>query len=363
MPASVDRVSSMRAAVFTGHGDPIEIRDIDPPTASETGVVVETEVCGICRSDWHAWQGDPLWESRGFDEGHVFGHEPAGTVVEVGNEVEQVDEGDQVAVPFNLGDGTCPSCRNGHSNLCDNRIPLGLAPESRGAFAERFHVPWADFNVVHLPDGVSPIDMAGLGCRFMTSFHALVHRADVTAGDWVAVHGCGGVGLSAVHIADTLGANVVAVDLFDEKLDFAVELGAIETVNAEAVDDVPGAVQDITDGGADVSVDALGIAETCRNSVQSLRKLGQHVQVGLTSREEGGEVSLPTDLMVAQEIEFIGTIGMPRPRYAEIFRMIAGGKLDPASVISETVSLDEAPAKLEAMTTFDTVGIPVIDEF
>ena len=214
-----------------------------------------------------------------------------------------------------------------------------------------------------LPDGVSPIDMAGLGCRFMTSFHGLVHRADVTAGDWVAVHGCGGVGLSAVHIANALGANVVAIDLFDEKLDVATELGAIATINADEVDDVPAEVQAITDGGADISVDALGIAKTCRNSVRSLRKLGQHLQVGLTSREEGGEVSLPTDLMVAQEIEFIGTIGMPRPRYAEIFRMIAGGKLDPASVISETVSLDDVPAKLDAMTTFETVGIPVIDTF
>jgi alcohol dehydrogenase len=353
----------MRAATFTGHGEPLEIREIDEPEPDATGVVVETEVCGICRSDWHAWQGDPLWESRGLEEGHVLGHEPAGVVVAVGDEVEEVREGDQVAVPFNLGDGTCPACRNGHSNICDNRIPLGLAPESPGAFAERFHVPWADFNVVPLPDGVSALEMAGLGCRFMTSFHALVHRADVTAGDWLAVHGCGGVGLSAVHIADALGANVVAVDLFDEKLEFASDLGAVETINADAVADVPGEVRAITDGGADVSVDALGIAETCRNSVDSLRKLGQHLQIGLTSSEEGGEVALPTDMMVAKEIEFVGAIGMPRPRYDEIFRMIEHGKLDPAAVISETVPLDRTPEKLEAMTDFETVGIPVIDEF
>jgi alcohol dehydrogenase len=158
----------MQAAVFTEHGEPLEIREIDEPDPDSTGVVVETDACGICRSDWHAWQGDPLWEARGFEEGHVFGHEPAGVVAAVGEEVEDVREGDRVAVPFNLGDGTCRSCRNGHSNICDNRIPLGLAPESRGAFAEQFHVPWADFNVVHLPDGVTPVEMAGLGCRFMT---------------------------------------------------------------------------------------------------------------------------------------------------------------------------------------------------
>jgi len=119
----------------------------------------------------------------------------------------------------------------------------------------------------------------------------------------------------------------------------------------------------ITDGGADISVDALGIAETCRNSVRSLRKRGQHLQIGLTSSAEGGEVSLPTDLMVVKEIQFIGTIGMPRPRYEEIFRMIEHGKLDPAAMVSETVSLDQTPAQLDAMTAFDTVGIPVIDEF
>ena len=353
----------MRAAVFTRHGEPLEIREIPEPQVDEMGVVIETEACGICRSDWHAWQGDPLWETRGLEDGHVLGHEPAGVVVEVGDEVEHVNEGDRVTVPFNLADGSCPFCRNGHSNLCDNRIPLGLAPESKGAFSEQFHVPWADFNVVPLPDGVSPIEMAGLGCRFMTSFHALVHRADVTAGDWVAVHGCGGVGLSAVHIADALGANVIAIDLFDDKLDFATDLGAVETIVAGDAADVPGEVRAISDGGADVSVDALGIAETCHNSVRSLRKRGQHLQIGLTSSREGGEVSLPTDLMVAKEIQFIGTIGMPRPRYEEIFRMIEHGKLDPAAVVSETVSLDQAPEKLDAMTDFETSGIPVITEF
>ncbi|WP_049917812.1 zinc-binding dehydrogenase [Haloferax denitrificans] len=353
----------MRAVTFTTPGEPLEIREVDEPALDEAGVIVETEACGICRSDWHAWQGDPLWESRDFDDGHVFGHEPAGVVVEVGDEVEHVREGDRVTVPFNLGDGTCPSCRLGRSNVCDNRVPLGLAPEANGAFAERFHVPWADYNVVQLPDSVASVEMAGLGCRFMTSFHALVHRADVTAGDWVVVYGCGGVGLSAVHIADALGANAVAVDLFDEKLSFARELGAVETLNANDLADVPSEVRGLTDGGAHVSVDALGIAETCQNAVKSLRKRGQHVQVGLTSNEEGGEVALPTDRMVLDELQFIGAVGMPRPRYDEIFRMMDRGALEPAAVISETVSLDQTPELLASMTDFDTVGIPVIDTF
>lgn len=350
----------MRAAVFTEYGEPLEIRNVDEPTCDAEGVIVDTEACGICRSDWHGWVGDFAYE---FTDGHIFGHEPAGHVIEVGSEVETIREGDHIAIPFNLGDGSCQLCRNGHSNICENRLPLGFVPEAQGAWAERVHVPQADHNAVHLPDGVSSVDMAGLGCRFMTAFHGLAHKADLEAGDWVAVHGCGGVGLSAVHIANALGGNVIAVDLFDEKLELARDLGAIETVNAQHTDDVPGAIFDITEGGANISVDALGIADTCRNAVNSLRKLGQHVQIGLTTSEEAGEISLPTDLMVRKEIEFIGSLGMQPPRYDEIFRMIDAGKLEPSRVISETVPLADTSSKLDAMTEFQTVGIPVIDEF
>jgi len=353
----------MRAAVFTAYGEPLEIREIDEPTPDSTGIVVNTEACGICRSDWHAWQGDPAWEGRDYAEGHVFGHEPAGTVIEIGDEVETIQVGDRIAAPFNLGDGSCQFCRNGYSNLCDNGIALGLVPEAPGAFAEQFHVPWADKNVVKLPDEISSTEMAGLGCRFMTAFHALSHRANVAPGDWLVVHGCGGVGLSTVHIADALGANVVAVDLFDEKLEIATDLGAVETVNASDVVDVPEKVKSITDGGGHISVDALGITDTCKNSVNCLRKRGQHIQIGLTTAKEGGEIPLPTDLMVRKEIEFIGSIGMQPSRYDEILRMVKTGALEPAAVISETAPLEDTPEKLAAMTNYETVGIPVIDEF
>jgi len=140
----------MRAAVFTDFGEPLDVRDVDAPDADEDGVVVELEACGICRSDWHGWIGDWKWRGVDFDEGHIFGHEPAGTVIEVGDDVENVREGDHVAVPFNLGDGTCQLCKNGHSNVCENRMGLGFAEEAQGAWAEEVHVPWADHNVVGL---------------------------------------------------------------------------------------------------------------------------------------------------------------------------------------------------------------------
>ena len=345
----------MRAAMLREFEEPLEIVDLDPPTASDAGVVIEMEACGICRSDWHAWQGD--YGPERLDT--VLGHEPVGTVVEAGRAVESVGVGDLVTVPFNLADGTCPQCRQGHTNKCENDAMV----RDPGAFSELMHVPVADMNAIPLPDGVSPVEMAGLGCRFMTSFHALAHRADVDAGDWVAVHGCGGIGLSAVNIATALGGAVVAVDLHDDKLEMARELGAEETVNAAAVDDVPAEVRDCTDGGADVSIDALGIATTCRNSIESLAPFGQHVQIGLTTKEEDGYISLPTDAMVRNEIEFLGSYGMPPTRYDEIFRMVERDRIHPARVVTREVSLDDLNDRFAAMTDYETRGIEVITRF
>jgi alcohol dehydrogenase len=353
----------MRAAVLEAYGEPLSIDDVDRPTADPSSVVVETEACGICRSDWHAWQGDWDWLGAQSPPGQILGHEPAGTVVEVGDDVDTVSVGDRVAVPFTLGDGTCPHCQQGLGNVCENGVPLGFTPVAQGAFAEQFAVPYADQNAVELPEGVDATEMAGLGCRFTTAFHGVAHRADLAPGDWVAVHGCGGVGLSAVHVADALGGRVIAVDLDDEALDFARDLGAEVTVDASGVDDVPGEIRDVTDGGADVAVDALGVAETCRNAVKSLGTRGQHVQIGLTTSEERGEISLPTDAMVMEEIEFYGSYGMPPSDYGELFSMVEAGKLDPGKVVTETVGLEDVSDQLERMTDFETTGIPVVDSF
>ncbi|WP_247378080.1 zinc-dependent alcohol dehydrogenase family protein [Halorientalis brevis] len=355
----------MKAAVFHGVEEPLQIEDVEEPTAEEDQIIVETEACGICRSDWHAWKGDWSWIGVMPTDGLVFGHEPAGTVVEVGDNVERFREGDQVTVPFNLSDGTCHHCRNGRGNICEQVVPLGFLKMAPGAFAERFPVRKADHNAIKLPENVDPVDVAALGCRFATAFHGLAHRVDINPGDWVAVHGLGGVGLSAVHIAEALGANVIGIDIIDEKLDKAEELGADETLNANDVKDVPQAVKQFTESsrGVDISVDALGVAETCQNSVNSLGKGGQHLQIGLTTSEEGGNVSLPVDNIVMDERDFKGSFGMPPNQYQEIFRMMDRGKIDPGKIVTETVSLEEVPDVIESMGDYDTVGIPVCNEF
>lgn len=355
----------MRAVVFQGPEEPMTVEEVDRPDCDNDGVVVETEACGVCRSDWHAWKGDWDWLGLMMTSGLIFGHEPCGTVVEVGEEVESVREGDRVTTPFNMSDGTCRHCMSGRANICERSVPMGFLDFQPGAYAEEFPVRVADQNVIKVPDELDPVNVAGLGCRFATAFHGVAHRVDVEPGDTVAVHGCGGVGLSAIMTANALGGRVIAVDLDDRSLKMAEEVGAEETVNATEVKDVPQTVKSFTPNsrGVEVSVDALGITETCQNSVNSLCKGGQHLQIGMTTAEEGGKVPLPVDMMVQDEREFYGSYGMPPHEYDEIFSMMESGTIDPGQIVNETIALDAVPEKVASMDEFDTVGIPVCNEF
>jgi len=352
----------MRAAVLREYGEPLSVEDVPRPEPAAHGVVVDVEACGICRSDWHAWMGHGEWADDQVDPGQILGHEPAGRVAAVGDGVDGLSVGDRVAVPFNLGEGACPACRRGHGNVCEDGYALGFEQSAQGAFAEQVHVPHAAFNVARVPDGVALEAVAALGCRYATAFHALAHRADVAGGDWVAVHGCGGLGLAAVQIATALGGSVVAVDVRDDPLDFAEQVGAVETVRADQTDDVPGAVRALTDGGAHVSVDALGRAETCRNSVGCLRARGRHVQVGLTTDAEQGEVSLPVDDITRWDVSVLGSRGMPPSRYDELLRLVASGRLDPGALVTQRVGLEAVSDRLAAMTDYETRGIELATE-
>lgn len=162
----------------------------------------------------------------------------------------------------------------------------------------------------------------------MTSFHGIVDRAQVGAGEWVVVYGCGGVGLSAVNIATALGARVIGVDLNPANLELAKLMGAEFVINGRQTDNVPEAVKAITKGGAHVSIDALGISQTCINGILSLRKGGRHLQIGMTTRKEAGFVSVPIDLMIYREIQIIGTLGMAPPRFAAMLPLVSSGRLN-----------------------------------
>ncbi|MFC4543351.1 zinc-dependent alcohol dehydrogenase family protein [Halosolutus amylolyticus] len=353
----------MRAAVLEEYGEPLSIEDVDPPDPAPHGAVVDVEACGICRSDWHAWQGHGEWADDQVPIGQILGHEPAGRVARVGDRVDRLSVGDRVVIPFNLGEGGCPQCRTGHGNVCEDGYALGFESSVPGAFAEQVHVPHAAFNLTRLPADVSPTEAAALGCRYVTAFHALAHRVDLAGGDWVAVHGCGGLGLAAVQIATALGGTVVAVDVREEPLAMAIDLGAEATIDASDCADVPAEIEAITDGGAHVSVDALGRAETCRNSLDCLGIRGTHVQLGLTTDAERGEVPLPIDEITRWDVTVVGSRGMPPSRYDELLRMIDAGRLAPEKLVTRRVGLADVSDRLAAMTDYETRGVEVVTEF
>ena len=347
----------MKAALMVAFEKPLVVREVPDPKPSEDGVVIKVEANGICRSDWHAWMGhDP-----GITEfPHVPGHEMAGVISAAGARVQAVEVGDRVTVPFCCGCGYCPQCQSGNQQICDNEFQPGFT--GWGSFAEYVAIPYADTNIVKLPDQLGFVEAASLGCRFMTAFRGVVVQGQVTAGKRVAVYGCGGVGLSAIMIATALGSYVIGVDIDDAKLDQAEAFGAKKTVNSKSVGDPAEYIRMETDGGVDVSIDALGLRETCRNSVRSLRKRGRHVQIGLTLAEES-DVAIPMNEVVARELDIVGSHGMQAHGYDEMLQMITAGMLQPDRLIGKRVSLEEAGAELEAMGRFAQQGVTVIDRF
>jgi alcohol dehydrogenase len=291
---------------------------------------------------------------------HVPGHEFAGVIAEVGREVKNWHRDDRVTLPFVCGCGKCAQCVSGNHQVCDHQFQPGFT--HWGAFAEYVAVDYADVNLVRLPDEMEFTTAASLGCRFITAFRAIVDHGKVSAGQQVAVFGCGGVGLSAIMIASALGANVVAVDIDDEKLSLAGLIGASAMINARIDSDVPDKVREKSGGGVHISVDALGKPETLVNSVLSLRKRGKHIQIGIMERGEH-RPSVPIDRLIAHELEIIGSHGMQAHRFPEMLRMIADGRLEPQRLVGRTISLEEAPRALTEMNSFASRGITVIDTF
>lgn len=346
----------MKAAYYTEFQKPITIENLPDPVAHDDGVVVQVKANGICRSDWHGWMG----HDSDIHLPHVPGHELAGIVVETGKDVKRWKTGDRVTVPFAVGCGTCPQCLSGNQQICDNYFQPGFT--AWGSFAQYVAIRYADTNLVRLPDEMNLVESASLGCRFITAFRAVVAQGRVSAGDWVAVHGCGGVGLATIMIANAVGAHVIGIDIKDETLAFAKLLGATHVINARKESNVIDAIHALTHGGAHVSFDALGSLETCRNSVLSLRKRGRHVQVGLMVADYK-DAPLPMNVVIAKELEIVGSHGMPAHAYEPLMQMILSGKLKPKLLINKTVTLEESIAELQSLGNFPSVGVTVIDRF
>ena len=343
----------MRAVVIEQFGRLASVRDVAEPDCPPAGAVIEVRATGVCRSDWHAWRG------------HVPGHEFAGIGVEVDAAVRHWRVGDRVTVPFVCACGECPPCQAGDHQVCLHQYQPGF--DGWGSYADRVVVRNMDVNAVALPDSMDFATAAGLGCRFSTAYRAVIAQGRLEPGQWVAVHGCGGVGLAAIMIAKTYGGRVVAVDIAADARAAARRLGADEVISAVGdptgadTVDLSAAVHDLTGGGADLSLDAFGSAASAADSIRSLRPRGRHVQVGLLVSSDG-LTEIPMATVIARELEIVGSHGMSAAAFAPLLADIAAGRLDPAALIGRRIALDDAPAALAAMSSGVGTGSTTVIE-
>ena len=345
----------MRAARLTGYGAPLEIGTVADPAPPAGGVVLRVLACGVCRSDWHAWTGADPVPGLPF----TLGHEYCGEVVAVAPGVTRWRTGDRVVAPFVLACGTCPACAAGNQTTCPDQALPGFNRD--GAFAEYVAVPFADANLTALPEGMDPALAAAFGCRVTTAWHALTGRAGLRPGEWLAIFGAGGVGLSAAMLGRAMGARVAVVDVVAEKLDLARALGAEVTVDARAGDPAQ-AIRAATQGGAHVAIEALGLPATAAAALKSLRKLGRMVQVGMPAGDHVMQ-TLPWDAVYSGQLAVFGTRGMPAHRYPALLDFLAATGLDLSPLIARRVRLSDATAELHAFDAPAPPGVAVITDF
>lgn len=333
----------MHAIVMESFRGALSLQQVRDPSPVPDGVVIGVRATGLCRSDWHAWMGhDPEIKLP-----HVPGHEFVGVVEEVGSQVSRFREGDRVTVPFCVGCGTCEQCRAGHQQVCDRHFQPGFT--AWGSFAQRVAIPHADCNLVPLPETIDDVGAASLGCRFVTAYRAICEQAQLLPEQWLAVHGCGGVGLAAIQIAKSLGARTLGIDVNPESLAWATKLGADHTIEGDLEGrrsrDVVKQIRELTGGGAHVSIDAVGSLTTCLQSVRGLRKRGCHVQVGLMVGDEAN-APLPMHVVIAKELRIVGSHGMSATSYGPLLELIRSGKLSPQQLVARRVPLTELASLL-----------------
>jgi alcohol dehydrogenase len=312
----------VRAVTYEAFGARPRVAEVPSPACPPHGALVRVAATGVCRSDWHGWRGhDP--DITTFP--HVPGHEFAGIVEEVGDDVRSWRGGERVTAPFVFACGACATCASGNGQVCERQTQPGFT--HWGSWAELVRVDHADTNLVALPAGTGFVEAAALGCRVATAFRAVVQVGRVRAGEQVTVHGCGGVGLSAILVCVAAGARVAGVDPDPAARALALELGAAAAV--EPGDALP---------EADLSIDAIGHPAALAASVRGLRRRGRHVQVGLLPDAP----AVPMDVVIARELEILGSHGMATHGYGQLLAL----GLPIGRLVTRRIGLDAAPAAL-----------------
>jgi alcohol dehydrogenase, propanol-preferring len=325
----------MKAAVVNAFHQPLTIEDRPIPEPGAGQVVVKIEASGLCHTDIHAANGDwPVKPSPPF----VPGHEGVGTVTRVGPGVSRLQEGDRVAIPW-LGwaCGECEYCTSGWETLCEKQLNSGYGID--GGWAE-YAVASAAY-VGKVPAAIDPFEAAPLTCAGVTTYKA-VKVSGARSSDLVAIFGVGGLGHLALQYALIAGAQVVAVDLFDEKLALARELGAAYTVNARN-EDPAAAIKAL--GGADAAISLAVSPRAFEQAYGSLRRGGTLVFVGLPA---DNFIQLPIFETVLNGTQVRGSIVGTRVDLQEVFELHAAGKTEVVYEKRQLEQVNEAIKEVES---------------
>jgi propanol-preferring alcohol dehydrogenase len=328
----------MKAAIFHGSNQPLTIEDVPTPTPGPGEILVKIAACGVCHTDLHYLDhGVPTFKKPPL----ILGHEASGTVAALGAGVTRWKEGDRVLLPAVYGCGQCRMCRTGRENVCDNMVMFGNNVD--GAYAEFMLAPAKD--ALAMPPEVPLIEGAIIADATTTPYHAVVNRGRVQPGDTVVVIGCGGIGLNLVQIAAAVGARVIAVDIVDQKLQWACQFGASAGVNAKGVERLDKELRKLTGGGADVAFEAIGNPATQEQAFSAVRTGGRVVLVGSSDKP----MTLNTGRAMYREIEIIGSLGCRAVDYPRVLELVRQGKIKVAELVTARFALDDINAAFDTL--------------
>ena len=328
----------MKAAVFHAARQPLAVQEVPDPAPGPGELLVRVAACGVCHTDLHYLDhGTPTFKKPPL----ILGHEISGTVAGLGAGVSGWREGDRVLLPAVYGCGQCAACRNGRENICERMVMFGNNVD--GGYAEFVVAPSRD--VHRLPERIPLVEGAIIADALTTPYHAVVHRGRVQAGDHVAVFGCGGIGLNLVQIAAAFGARVTAVDLSEEKLEWARRLGAAATVHPPQVERVDKAVRELTGGGANVAFEAIGLPQTQEQAFACLRTGGRLVLVGFA----GEPMRLDGGRAMYREMEIVGSLGCRSIDYPRVISLVEQGRLRLAELVTARFPLAEINQAFETL--------------
>jgi L-iditol 2-dehydrogenase len=329
----------MQALLLTEYRQ-LALATVDRPIVGPNDVLVSVRACGICGSDIHGYDGStgrripPL----------VMGHESAGVVAEVGANVTAVRPGDHVALDSLLSCGDCELCRNGQTNMCAGRRILGVACDEfrqQGAFAEFIVVPQQA--IYPVPNDL-PFEHAALVEPVSVALHA-VGRLRINLGDSAVVVGSGMIGLLVIQALKIAGCeDVIAIDLDDDRLRLAAELGATATFNGAKLDAVAAVLERTGGKGVDVALEVVGAAKPLATAIACTRRGGQIGLVGNLS----AEVPLPLQVVVTRELTLTGTLASAG-EYPRAIELIASGAICVEPLISAVAPLAEGPQWFERL--------------